>query len=380
LQESRYDRADSYSMTIEGTPRTRIVDMSRPGGELAVELDVAEAAELLLSLAVVVGDNEPDSYALGAARIAELRAAAPDELLALADDVLLGGGKSAVLMLGLAYTTPKPRTADAFVERVATIDPVELQLHRLGYYARGHHVAEPETIRRAAAGDREAQRELLAAASERTQKYRGALERLFDLGPERAQQGLLELVSRWRREAFPAIAAEAGPLAERDAEANRSLAASLAPERVVEHFVPGLQYSPTPDVHRIVLFPAYVSRPWVYMCDYRHVKIFCYPIAIDADEAGPGDAADVARIYKALADESRLKLLKRLQAGPMTLADAAQEVGLAKSTTHHHLAILRQAGFVLIREDNDLYSLRSDVLPEPGALLARFLGAGVAPR
>jgi DNA-binding IclR family transcriptional regulator len=55
----------------------------------------------------------------------------------------------------------------------------------------------------------------------------------------------------------------------------------------------------------------------------------------------------------------------------------AQEVGLAKSTTHHHVAILRRAGFVLIREGEEMYSLRTDLLPEPGALLARYLGAAV---
>jgi DNA-binding IclR family transcriptional regulator len=58
----------------------------------------------------------------------------------------------------------------------------------------------------------------------------------------------------------------------------------------------------------------------------------------------------------------------------MSLAEATQEVGLAKSTTHHHLAILRQAGFVLIREGDDTYTLRTDMRPEPGALLQQFLG------
>jgi DNA-binding transcriptional ArsR family regulator len=368
----------SDSMSVERDTRARVVDVSRPGGELAVEVAVAEAAELLLSLAVIVGDNDPDTYTLGAARIEELRASVAPDLHALADEVLLGAGKSAVMLLGLAYSTPKPRTADAFVRRISTIDPLDLQLHRLGYHARGHHVAEPETIRRAASGDGEAQRELLDAASEWTQKH-AVLERLLDLGPERAQRGLLELVSRWQREVFPALATEAGPLAERDAESKRPLASSLPPERVVERFVPGLQYAPTPDVHRIALFPAYVSRPWVYMCEHRHVKIFCYPIGVDLEETAPGDPADLVRVYKALADETRLRLLKRLQAGPITLAEATEETGLAKSTTHHHLAILRQAGFVLIREDDDLYSLRSDVTPEPGALLARFLGSTAQP-
>ena len=74
--------------------------------------------------------------------------------------------KSSALLLGLVYTTPKPRTVSAFLEHLAATDPIELRLHLLGYYMKGHHVAEPETIRRAAEGDAEAIDELLAAAAE----------------------------------------------------------------------------------------------------------------------------------------------------------------------------------------------------------------------
>ena len=56
---------------------------------------------------------------------------------------------------------------------------------------------------------------------------------------------------------------------------------------------------------------------------------------------------------------------KRLQAGHDALAEPAQEVSLATSRTHHRLAILRQAAFVLIREDDDTYRLRPDLRPGP---------------
>jgi DNA-binding transcriptional ArsR family regulator len=89
--------------------------------------------------------------------------------------------------------------------------------------------------------------------------------------------------------------------------------------------------------------------------------------------ANAGRSAELVRIYKALGDARRLKLLKRLRDGPESL-QLAQEIGLAKSTTHHHLALLRQAGFVLIREGDDTYRLRPDMRPEPGALLQQYLG------
>ena len=197
---------------------------------------------------------------------------------------------------------------------------------------------------------------------------------MLQTDPADGKRALLELLSGWNEHVLPAMAPADPTLAERDAEAKRELVKSVPPEQVVERLAPGIQWVPGPEIDRVMLFPAYSPRPWVYMSEYKRVKIFCYPITLDREPAAPGDPADLVRVYKALGDASRLKLLKRLQAGPISLSEAAQEVGLAKSTTHHHLAILRQAGFVLIREGDDTYKLRPDLQPEPGALLASYLG------
>ena len=115
-----------------------------------MEIDAAEAAELLLSIATLLAEEDRDTYELEAARIDEILAAAPPELLR--DTAELLPEKSASQLLGLVYTTPKPRTASAFLEHLAATDPVEIRLHLLGYYG-GHHVTESETVRRAAEGD-----------------------------------------------------------------------------------------------------------------------------------------------------------------------------------------------------------------------------------
>lgn len=350
----------------------RVVDVSRPGLALNVEIDASEAAELLLSVATLLANEDRDSYELEATRIDQIRAGMPWGLLGQAGEVL--PAKSAALLLGLVYTTPKPRTAAAFLEHLAETDPIEIRLHQLGYYVRGHHVTEPETIRRAAEGDAAAIAELLEAASEYIDPNTCAnLEQAARTDPAEAKRTLLDFLSGWYEQVLPELRPADPLLAERDAAAKRELVRSVPPEQVVERLAPGIQWVPGPEIDRVVFFPAYSPRPWVYMSEYKRVKIFCYPITLDRTPPGPGDPAELVRIYKALGDESRLKLLKRLQAGPVSLTDAAQEVGLAKSTTHHHLAILRQAGFVLIQEGDDTYKLRPDLRPEPGALLEQYL-------
>src|SRR5919201_505691 len=366
-------------MTIENRKRPRsvqqprVVDVSRPGLALNVEIDASEGAELLLSIATLLVDEDRDTYELGANRIDEIRAGMPSELLGQAAELL--PGKSAALLLGLVYTTPKPRTAAAFLDHLAATEPIEIRLHQLGYYVRGHHVTEPETIRRAAEGDAAAIAELLEAAAEYVDPSKCAnLEQAVLTDPVEGKRVLLDFLSGWYVHVLPELRPADALLAERDAAAKRELVRSVPPEHVVERLAPGIQWVPGPEIDRVVLFPAYSPRPWVYMSEYKRVKIFCYPITLDRTPSGPGDPAELVRIYKALSDESRLKLLKRLQAGPVSLTDAAQEVGLAKSTTHHHLAILRQAGFVLIQEGDDTYRLRPDLRPEPGALLESYLG------
>jgi DNA-binding transcriptional ArsR family regulator len=349
--------------------------VSRPGGAgLTVEIDPSEAAELLLSIATLLVVDEHDTYELGAARIEELRAAAPPELLRDADRLL--PFKSAGQLLGLVYATPKPRTAAAFLEHFAATDAVEIRLHLLGYYTRGHRMTEPETLRRAAEGDGGAIGELLDSYAEYLDAAKCSdAEQVLRTDAGEAKQALLELLTGWTQQVMPKIEPPDYPsLLERDADAKRELVRSVPPEQVVERLAPGIQWSPGPDIDRVVLFPAYSPRPWVYMSEYKRVKIFCPPITLDREPAAPGDPAELVRIYKALGDASRLKLLKRLQDGPISLTEAAQEIGLAKSTTHHHLALLRQAGFVLIREGDDTYRLRPDMRPEPGALLTQYLG------
>ena len=80
------------------------------------------------------------------------------------------------------------------------------------------------------------------------------------------------------------------------------------------------------------------------------------------------------RLYKALSDEKRLRILKRLVTGSATLQELADAVGLAKSSTHHHMVILRSAGLVTVTEDlQRLYTLRTDTIPEASDLLNAFL-------
>jgi DNA-binding transcriptional ArsR family regulator len=349
--------------------RPRLVDASRP--RLRIEVEASEAAELLFSLSTLFGDNEPETFVIGAERIAELRAGIEPDLAELAG-LLVGGAGCAASLLGLVHETPAPRRVADFVAHLEATDPLELQLNLLGYYMRGHHIAEPETIRRAALGEDGAVEALVAAAGAWEEKG-VIMRRLLDLGADRLKAHVLELVRRWNDAVFAPTLGEIGPLLERSAEDARALAETLAPSDFIVRVTGGIQYTAPPEIHAVVLFPSWWFRPWVLMSEHKNLRIFNY--AVGAETPGDGvDIADLARLYKALGDEKRLALLRLLRRGPVSLGEAAREVGLSKSTTHHHLAILRHAGLVLIRQDDEKsYSLRGDRAGEVERLLERSL-------
>lgn len=61
--------------------------------------------------------------------------------------------------------------------------------------------------------------------------------------------------------------------------------------------------------------------------------------------------AELLVFFKALADESRLKIIGLLAQQPYSVEKLAEALGLGVSTTSHHLACLTKAGLVSVRVD-----------------------------
>ena len=121
-------------MAVEQNRRAPVLDLSRPTA-VAVEIDVAEAAEVLMSICAVADRNDHDTFDLGAewlqARLESVPGRRPRTDV---ETLRLGDMKVAAHLLGIVYETPKPRTFAAFMERLEAIDPVELKLHLFGHY------------------------------------------------------------------------------------------------------------------------------------------------------------------------------------------------------------------------------------------------------
>ncbi len=145
----------------------------------------------------------------------------------------------------------------------------------------------------------------------------------------------------------------------------------------VERATNGIRLMPEPAIRKIVLAPSYFGRPYNSLSKVGEIQLISYPIADSALGASGRTAPPVAtvRLYRALGDESRLRILQLLAERDRYLTELATELELSKPTVSHHLAQLRSASLVTMTEQGNLtyYSLRRDRIDEAGPELRAFL-------
>src|SRR6266567_1052674 len=331
------------------------MDVQNPPGRgrtPTVEIDVGAAYEFLMTLHVMtlLATHEPGDldYEVGEEWFNAVRAKASPELLTAIDQFGLNYCGIWEHLFGLAYDCLPPRDVLSLIAHIEALDPFEVRLHLFGYYQRSFRRTTPlDIILQAAEDDQEAQRQFLKTSFRDDADWQEVFR-------DQEQQIL--------------------PILERDAEAKRALKQTMTVERLVETATNGLEYVPEPAFRKVLLIPSYVLRPWNEPSEYQDIKIFCYPVA---DESVVEDSnvppVRLVRLYKALADERRLRILKMLMTRSYSLQELTDEFGIAKSTMHHHLATLRTAGLVRARPDDKVYSLRQGMFSEVSELLNKYL-------
>lgn len=192
--------------------------------------------------------------------------------------------------------------------------------------------------------------------------------------PGEIQQRLLRLLRAFYTRVYRPGEEHVLRLLRDDAEAKRAMLAVLPPEEAIERATGGLAFSPDAEISRVVLAPSYFFRPYNIISEYPGVRLFIYPVALGPEE-GAAPARELSRLFKALGDETRLRILQMLAEREMYLQEIANRLGVTHVTTIHHLALLRAAGLVRIVDRGNLkfYQLRRDALQRAGTRLADFV-------
>jgi DNA-binding transcriptional ArsR family regulator len=296
-----------------------------------VEVEFGTAYELAISFTTFTARKPPKSLELGKAWADEVARSLPAEAAKSLSDL----GQTPELD-ALVHLCPHGRDADAFLAWLGGMSPEEFHETAAGM------CLDPQT---------------------QPEDFRPVLA------------PLVEALGIWERYYFrtvdPALLAGLAS----DAETLRGLMPMTPPADLVELATGGIDLAPAPGLERVVLVPQHHFRPINLYMHLSGWSLFAYPADMQPPEPG-APPLSLTRLTGALADTSRLRLLRLLAARSCTFTEVQKEMGLAKSTIHHHLVILRAAGLIRVhdlREQGTRYSLRPAALDLLGARLSAYL-------
>lgn len=302
-----------------------------------VDVDFALAYELIVSLVAYRVNKEHKTLALGPTWAAQVRERLPSPVVADIDT--MDGTPLLPLLIPLIWRAPHPQRlgAAAFVEWLRTMAADELTTRLAPYVA---------------ARDRPT---------------------VLDVGAQRDR--CVHILSLWHDHYFRRLDAKIIAGLDRDADTRRHLLATMPPQDLVEEATRGVYLEPTPAVDGVLLIPQYHYCPWTVYHHLGRLKIYLYPA--DTAQASPDDLPpDLMRLTRALSDESRMRILRFLTGGTHSFTDIVRRTGLAKSTVHQHLGVLRAAGLLRVHDGGvhaGTYSLRPHTVQRLGNQLDAFL-------
>ena len=353
----------------------------RPNRPPILSVEVSAAYEMLQSMVVTLGHEGSDAYEVGAQWVAEVKERAGENLWKRVEEVSLGDSDTFIHLVGLVHDTPAPRDVPAFIDHLRETDADEIRLHLVQFYAREtRRMTPPSVIRAAIGGDADARREFLRTSYPEWETWTSYLERVLDLDGEAFKADLVATLQEWYERVWKPESITIMPIIERDAEAKRAQLREMPIDRFITAATNGVEFAPRPGIDRVVMVPSFVNRPLVTYYEFGEALIIIYPVAdesVSADSDAP--PLRLVRLSKALGDEKRLRILRALADGEKTLMELAEMFGVAKTTMHHHMIVLRSAGLISVGVGSKRYRLRQESVPDVGALLSGYLGAATGP-
>jgi DNA-binding transcriptional ArsR family regulator len=271
------------------------------------------------------------------------------ELAAALDGVGDTEGEVWLNLFGVALDAGPPYDAETLRLRLGPLDGRELRRHILGRYAWSWcTLAGVDDIESAAAGDEAAAGRLLAQPRYYGGHARASLSVLLPLDPAETRERVLRAVDAAAATLLEETAAADLQAAEHAAAAKL---ATSSPLTAIERLTTGYRYRPEPEAERVVLIPHVERELPLVLAQHRSARLIVYKARRDRS----GEERVLA-LGRALADPKRVEILGLVGRGVGRASDLVEETGLSRSTVHHHLAQLREAGLVALEGNARAYA------------------------
>ncbi|MEA2538202.1 MAG: hypothetical protein QOF11_2436 [Chloroflexota bacterium] len=357
--------------TLAAPARAVVRDFSRSGtAPYKVEFDVRTLYDFVFSLSDDAGSTDD----LPASDRAWLDEAKTTLRARTGRDLELYGLELCVVLAGLAVDRPDVRDAAGLVALIHEVDEAAIARTVVA-----DDLRDPDRRRlteQALAGDEAAIDELVGALADSHTPDKIARMRTLYRDPTAVVEPARTVLAEWLP-LFQPIEDRIATMIRRDVDARAGAIATLRPTDLIEATTGGIRWLAEPGIRRVILAPSYFARPYNFVFGGEDWRMFGYPIADEALDAGDPLAppAAVVRLHRALGDETRLRILRLLAGREHYLTEIASALELSKPTIKHHLALLRAAGLVTLTEEGGLsyYSLRRGTIETHGAGLIDYL-------
>jgi DNA-binding transcriptional ArsR family regulator len=205
--------------------------------------------------------------------------------------------------------------------------------------------------------------------------------------PEDLRERMVRLIERFFEEHYKAELPNRRPCLERSVAAHKGSTRDEAVEAIRK--TSGrpricLEDEVCPGPYDVLVFaPSLDMGPYMSCADLdgpRSVHGLFYPCEtefIGKSETDADETTRMARIYKALSDEQRLRILHMLRDREMYAQEIVDRIDLHQSVVSRHLSFLRAVGLVQIRKQNNMkfYSLNPQITGQLSKTLDLFAGA-----
>jgi DNA-binding transcriptional ArsR family regulator len=197
----------------------------------------------------------------------------------------------------------------------------------------------------------------------------GTAVALYD-NPEEARARLLRLIRRFYSEHYRPDEARRVGIMQRTADAHgrRPLTDVNAFVRSVMRRDDSCIRDRVDEYQQLIFIPSVDLGPYASCADFPPVHGLFFPVEPEFIGATPDvyDAQRLALVYKALADEQRLQILRVLRDGELYANEIVAKTGLHQSVVSRHLSFMKAVGLVNARRQNNMkfFSLNREMRSE----------------
>jgi len=197
--------------------------------------------------------------------------------------------------------------------------------------------------------------------------------------PDEFGERYLEALQAYQAVFFAEEERRIRPFLQASLDQSQEAAKTLSFTKLIERLSQGLEIAELAESTEVVLAPSYWTTPLVV---YAHLDagrmILLYGCRPPEAALVPGEVIPDAmlRALKALADPTRLRMMRYLAVEPLTPSQLSTRLRLRAPTMIHHLNALRLAGLVhlsLDKQGEKRYAIRPERVADTFAVLQNFL-------